>query len=135
MFKSRINKISYVRLILAFMAAATIIYCLTPAINQLFGLGTGDIGITVVGANDVNGGSEIWVASIDMAYDLGAATEKEVVNGECEYRLASDWGYGYNFLISYGNNIGTKLIIKNYDLGTREISLYKNAVGGIVEVS
>lgn len=116
------------------MLAIMVVYCLGPTIDNFFKTYTRDIELRVVGKNEVNGASEIWIAANNLEYDLGKTVEYKNVKGECEYRLASDYGYEFNFLISYGDNIGTELVLRNINLKENNLIVYKHLSGGIIEI-
>lgn len=134
MQEAKKNRICLIRFLISIMLATMIVYCFGPTIDNIFGTYTKDVELRVVGKNEENGASEIWIAVDNLEYDLGKTVEYTTVNGKCEYRLASDYGYGFNFLISYGNNKDTELVLRNINLKENNLIVYKHLLGGIVEI-
>lgn len=134
MQETKKNGIRLIRFSISVMLATMIVYCFGPTIDNIFGTYTRDVELRVVGKNEANGASEIWIAANNLEYDLGKTVEYKTVNGECEYRLASDYGYGFNFLISYGNNKDTELVLRDINLKENSLVVYKHSSGGIVEI-
>lgn len=84
--------------------------------------------IYISDSDDVNGTSELWIA--DQNGDLESVPYNSIVFGNCEYRKAADYGYGYNFLVSYGDNNGTVLKIKRQPNLETVLMFYKHTTGG-----
>lgn len=66
--------------------------------------------------------------------DLEGTPQRSTIYGNCEYRKAVDFGYGYNFLISYGENHGTVMQIKVTGIPGDGLTFYKHPAGGAATV-
>ena len=125
----------FLEIILSIMAAASIVLCIRPVIeNGLGQLTGGTVYVHTNGGNSVNGASEIWIASTG-SFDLEHSPEISIIRGNCEYRKASDYGYQFDFLISYGENSGTDLAIQCRSILKNGLLFYKHPAGGKAIVS
>jgi len=128
-------KLHVPRLILAILVSVSVVFCLSPLASKLLAV-KNVITIRVLECNEYTGGSEVWIASPDKSVDLPGALRMGVWSGNLEYRLASEYGYGYDFLISFGENIGSMLQMETNGALTSEdgFMVYKHPLGGVIEV-
>lgn len=126
-------KENFLKLLLAVMLSATVVMCLEPiekAFLMRIGVYPSQVVVHADGGNDVNGSSELWIAAGEQSLDLENAPYNSMVNGECEFRRAADFGYGYDFLVSYGDNEGSEIFINLNEKSEAVLMFYKHMSGG-----
>ena len=122
--------------LLAALISLSLVYCLYPLLAQCSSrLFHRDGMLTVtVDAPGAGGGTEVWIArphNTSFDCDLSKVPQNDG-EGMCEYRLAADYGYGYDFLISYGENLEAVLQIP-YEQGfDSALCLYCHPAGGVI---
>ena len=128
-------------ILLAMLLAMIVTYCLFPVLmwigSQFIALQEQTLTICVDSVGE-GGGSEVWIARQDdttFACDLNSVPAMSEIRGECEYRLAADYGYGYNFLVSYGENSGTVLRISYTPEADSTLLFYCNPAGAVVTLT
>jgi len=129
------KKVSFPRLLLAILISFSTVACFGPFISKL--LAKKDvITVRVLECNEYTGGSEVWIASPDGSVDLPNAPRMGIWSGNLEYRIASEYGYACNFLISFGDNVGSALQMEIKGALTSEngFMLYKHPMGGVIEI-
>lgn len=129
------KKINFPRLLLAILISFSTVACFGPFISKL--LAKKDvITVRVLERNEYTGGSEVWIASPDGSVDLPNAPRMSIWSGNLEYRIASEYGYACNFLISFGDNVGSALQMETKGALTSEngFMLYKHPLGGVIEI-
>lgn len=100
---------------LVFLIAGSIVYCLLPTIKvassyltaRIFPERALSVKIFSVGKN---GGSEMWLSTSTGSHITEKLKELPSISnytGVCEYRKAEEYGYACDFLVSYGDNVGS----------------------------
>ncbi|MBR3277462.1 MAG: acyltransferase family protein [Lachnospiraceae bacterium] len=120
------------------LVSLMVLTCITPSLKVLYSktISEQSVSVQVIGAGEA-GASELWIATDPMYYNLSTVLDREdnVINGSCEFRLAKDWGYGYDFLISYGENIGSEIHISYLPFGNPCLLFYRFAYAGKIRLS
>lgn len=123
--------------IIVALIAISVLYCISPYIDKIYREAK-NITITIENITPQGRGSEVWLAETTDTikyYNLNNIDIDSEINGEAEYRDKDVYGYGYNFFISYGDNIGSKIKIETQKDSSIPIVFWKNPSGGIVKVS
>lgn len=85
-----------------------------------------------------SGGSEMWLTASQgspLLEELGEIPSKANYNGICEYRKAEEYGYAFDFLISFGDNLGSVFDIPYTPSVNAQLLLYCQGVGGVIELT
>lgn len=129
-------------LLLAILFAAAITYCLFPLAQSAADRISSHIASTriltlkVVSAG-AGGGSEVWLtvpAKDESVHDLRKVPVNSDVRGECEYRRAEEYGYAFDFLVSFGSNLESVLKIPYTPSANAQLWIYCHGPGGIIEL-
>lgn len=121
------------RLVFSMLCSLAVLTSIFPIIenvaNSLFSE-TFTIKVTSIGNG---GGSEVWIAD-NSFYNLSTSLENNTIIGSCEFRKKEDYGYGYDFLISFGNNIGTEIRIPYYASWKPKVMFYLHNNAGKITI-
>lgn len=79
------------------------------------------------------GGSEAWIVQRPVGQSQ-ALFEDYDYSGVWEYRDAQQYGYSFNMLVSYGDNVESTLIYNSPRLAGSEILIWKNANSGMLRI-
>lgn len=120
-------------LLFSVVFAINIVYCFGEIIDKAFFVKP--ITIEVIGSNDINGWSDIWITSSGNSVDFTGRLEVVENRGEFEYRKAADFGYSCDMIVSTGDNIGHRYIIRDYDLRNEKLVAYTTVRGGDMKVT
>lgn len=139
--KGKVPKTLYKPLLFfAGLFATAIIYCLFPTMqevsNHLSESLTSTHFLTVKVISAGKAGSEVWITTApnSAVHDLRNVPAISDIIGECEYRTAEEYGYAFDFLVSYGENLGSVLKIPYNPSANASIMFYCQGLGGIVEL-
>ncbi len=136
----KVKQINIRRMLLSIVSAYMIIFCTSPyfgSLQKLFIKPT-EVQIEVLPPKEVGRGNEVWIAQIldnNTYYDLQNNIKRNQVNGILEYREKEKFQYTYDFLVSYGENSGTKFTLYIKPNNNANITFWKTKDSGSVKIT
>ena len=131
-----------IKIFLAFLIAGTIVFCLFPTVRAVSSqlaahfFPERTLTVTVVSAGK-GGGTEMWLSAPKGSRSLEgmqAIPSGARYSGICEYRKAEEHGYACDFLVSYGDNVGSTFEIPYVLMADSGLQIWCCLSGAILEI-